>query len=359
MMGAGPLCPDHLDLLAVPGQEDAVVRVVRDWLLRPGGRLFDLEGIRAGSPLITCAPGLVRRELLAVAPWAPLAADVTSYLAIRPAGFRKTLRRASARLKEAGATHRINRGLSAVRSLATLRQLHSAQWGDRSRFLPSFDRFAAACRLAADFDEVAVHELAVGETVIAIMVTFEVAGRVSLYQSARMTDFRWRDATTVLLTAIITDAYDRGFAEVDFLRGDEAYKNNFAPQRRDLLRLRGAAGGTGRVALAADTAARKARLAAARSIRSARSARSRSVRTARSVSAGVRAHGRRQKTTAARRAGGGQTADGGQTRGGGQTASGGQTGDGGQTRGGGRRRGSGQAPDRGQRRAQQAVQPFC
>jgi CelD/BcsL family acetyltransferase involved in cellulose biosynthesis len=109
-----------------------------------------------------------------------------------------------------------------------------------------------------------------------------------------MTDFRWRDATTVLLTAIITDAYDRGFAEVDFLRGDEAYKNNFAPQRRDLLRLRGAAGGTGRVALAADTAARKARLAAARS---ARSARSRSVRTARSVSARVRAHGRRQKTT--------------------------------------------------------------
>ena len=153
--------------------------------------------------------------------------------------------------------------------------------GDRSRFLPSFDRFAAACRLAADFDEVAVHELAVGETVIAIMVTFEVAGRVSLYQSARMTDFRWRDATTVLLTAIIADACDRGFAEVDFLRGDEAYKNNLAPQRRDLLRLRGATGRTGRVALAADTAARKARLAAARSVRSVRS---RSVRTARSVS---------------------------------------------------------------------------
>ena len=36
IMGAGPLCPDHLDLLAVPGQEDAVVRVLQDWLLRPG-----------------------------------------------------------------------------------------------------------------------------------------------------------------------------------------------------------------------------------------------------------------------------------------------------------------------------------
>jgi CelD/BcsL family acetyltransferase involved in cellulose biosynthesis len=270
MMGAGPLCPDHLDLLSAPGHEDAVVGLVREWLRRPGARLLDLEGINAGSQLITGVPGNVRIEPLAVAPWARLPADVDTYLAARSAGFRKTLRRASARLREAGAAHRINRGKSAVRSLETLRRLHSAQWGDRSRFLPSFDRFAAACRLAADVDEVAVHELAVGETVIAIIVTFEVAGRVSLYQSARLTDFRWRDATTALLIAIITDACDRGFTEVDFLRGDEAYKNNFAPQQRDLVRLRAATGRTGTVAFMADTAARSARLVAARSAHSVR-----------------------------------------------------------------------------------------
>jgi CelD/BcsL family acetyltransferase involved in cellulose biosynthesis len=262
MMGAGPLCPDHLDLLATPGQQDAVVRAVREWLRRPGARLMSLEGIHAGSRLIAAVPGHVRREPLAVAPWAPLPADAGTYLAARPAGFRKTLRRASARMTAAGTTHRINRGRSAVRSLSSLRQLHQAQWGDRSRFLPAFDRFAAACHLAAGFDEVSVHELAVGETVIAIMVTFEVAGRVSLYQSARLTDFRWRDATTVLLAAIITDACNRGFAEVDFLRGDEAYKNNFAPERRELLRLRGANSMTGQGALVAESGARKARLVA-------------------------------------------------------------------------------------------------
>jgi CelD/BcsL family acetyltransferase involved in cellulose biosynthesis len=262
MMGAGPLCPDHLDLLAVPGQEEAVVRAVRDWLRRPGTRLLSLEGVHAGSRLVTAVPGHVRREALAVAPWAPLPADAGTYLAARPAGFRKTLRRASARMTAAGTTHRINRGRSAVRSLGRLRQLHRAQWEDRSRFLPAFDRFTAACRLAADFDEVSVHELAVGETVIAIMVTFEVAGRVSLYQSARLTDFRWRDATTVLLAAIISDACRRGFAEVDFLRGDETYKSNFASERRELLRLRGASSLTGQAALVAETAARQARLMA-------------------------------------------------------------------------------------------------
>jgi len=35
MMGAGPLCPDHLDLLASPGHEDAVIRSVGSWLSRP------------------------------------------------------------------------------------------------------------------------------------------------------------------------------------------------------------------------------------------------------------------------------------------------------------------------------------
>jgi len=39
MMGAGPLAPDHLDLLAVPGQEDVVVHCLERWLCRPGTRL--------------------------------------------------------------------------------------------------------------------------------------------------------------------------------------------------------------------------------------------------------------------------------------------------------------------------------
>jgi CelD/BcsL family acetyltransferase involved in cellulose biosynthesis len=259
MMSAGPLCPDHLDLLVSPGEEDAVVSGVSAWLRRPGTRILGLDGIYANSPLIRALPGPVSCESLAVAPWVPLLTDATAYLAARPAGFRKTLRRASSRLAAEGATHRINRGPSAVQSLETLRQLHSAQWGERSRFLPSFDRFAAGCRLGAEADEVAVHELAVGEAVIAIMVVFEVAGRVSLYQSARLTDFRWRDATTLLLAAVITDACNRGFTEVDFLRGDEAYKNNFAPERRELLRLRAASNRAGRVVLLADEAAREAK----------------------------------------------------------------------------------------------------
>jgi CelD/BcsL family acetyltransferase involved in cellulose biosynthesis len=257
MMGAGPLAPDHLDLLAVPGREDIVVDLLEPWLRRPGTHLVDLAGLRACSPLITALPAGARREPAAVAPWAPLPADFETYLTDRPALFRRNLRKASSRLTRAGATHRRNKGPEAVESLGTLQRLHDAQWGGRSRFLPAFDRFAAACRLAADFGEVSAHELTVGQAVIAIVVTFEVAGRVSLYQSARLIDSRWRDATTVLLAWIIRDACNRGFTEVDFLRGDEAYKANFATARRELFRLRAANSRASRAAMMLETGARK------------------------------------------------------------------------------------------------------
>jgi CelD/BcsL family acetyltransferase involved in cellulose biosynthesis len=256
MMGTGSLCPDHLDVLAAPGHDDLVLAAVRSWLGRPGPRLIDLQGIRSGSRLIAALPGRVRCSPEAEAPWVRLPADPATYLADRPNGLRKTIRRAGARLAEQGVHHRVIRGASVAESLTTLRSMHELQWGEQSRFLPEFTRFAAACRMGAELDEVAVHELGADGTVVATMVSFEVARRVSLYQSARLTSHPWRDATTVLLSAIIADACRGGFTEVDFLRGTEGYKDNFAPERRELLRLRAADGWGVRMTLALENAAR-------------------------------------------------------------------------------------------------------
>ena len=263
MMGDGPLCPDHLDLLTAPGHEEAVTAAMASWLGRPGSRLLVLEGVPATSRLHAALPGRVRRELISVAPWTPIPADEAEYVAARPALFRRNLRRASGRMATAGVTHRICRGTSAVERLGVLRQLHDAQWGERSRFLPSFNRFADGCRLAAVRDEIAVHELSVGDTVVAIMVAFEVAQRVSLYQSARLTAKRWREASTVLIAAAISDACKRGFTEVDFLRGDEDYKRNFTSERRQLMRLRAASGGLAYSMMMTDVAAANTKALAA------------------------------------------------------------------------------------------------
>ena len=247
MMGDGSLCPDHLDLLAAPGHEAAVVSLLRDWLGRPGERLLDLRGIRPGSRLLQALPGRVRREPMLVAPFTPLPDSPEKYRASLPAQFRKNLRVSAKRLAAEGVTHQAFRGPAALPRLDILRELHQAQWGSRSGFLPVFDRFAAGFAGGCAADEAVVHELGKDGLVVATVTAFEVAGRVSLYQSARLTDRRWRDVTTVLLAAIIDDACTRGFHEVDFLRGDEPYKGRFAQQHREMSRLVAGKGVMGRL----------------------------------------------------------------------------------------------------------------
>lgn len=271
MMGDGSLCPDHLDLLAVPGHEAAVVSLLRDWLCRPGERLLDLKGIRPGSRLIEALPGRVRRQPMAVAPFIPLPDSPQAYRATLPAQFRKNLRVSAKRLAAEGVAHQTIRGRAVLQHLDTLRELHQAQWGSRSGFLPVFDRFAAGFAGGCAADEVVVHELGNDDRVVATVTAFEVAGRVSLYQSARLTDRRWRDATTVLLAAIIDDACARGLSEVDFLRGDEPYKGRFTPNHREMFRLVAGQGAVGRLGGVTKAARFQATQAAARCVRFGRS----------------------------------------------------------------------------------------
>jgi CelD/BcsL family acetyltransferase involved in cellulose biosynthesis len=252
MLGSGILCPDHLDLLAASGHEETVASLLRSTLSRLRVALVDLQGVRAEPMLMAALPWRLRQQVQDVAPWARLPRDLADY----PALLRRNVRRASGKLTSQGAEHRAHRGAAVTGALATLRVLHQAQWGADSRFLPGFGRFAAACDLGAAAGEVVVHELHVADTVIASLVAFEVASRVSLYQSARLTDPRWRDATTVLLHTIIANARERGLSEVDFLRGNEGYKAGFAPERRELVRLQGAVSWPAKAATAAEMAAR-------------------------------------------------------------------------------------------------------
>jgi len=271
MMGDGSLCPDHLDLLAAPGHETTAVSLLREWLCRPGERLLDLKGIRAGSRLIDALPGRVRRQPVAVAPFAPLPGSPEAYRATLPAQFRKNLRVSAKRLAAEGVTHQAIRGRAVLPRLDILRELHQSQWGSRSGFLPVFDRFAAGFAAGCAADEVVVHELGNDDLVVATVTAFEVAGRVSLYQSARLTDRRWRDATTVLLAAIIDDACARGLREVDFLRGDEPYKGRFTRNHREMLRLVAGQGVAGRLGGVTQAATFQARQTAVRCVRFGRS----------------------------------------------------------------------------------------
>ncbi len=145
VMGAGALCPDHLDAVALPDREEEVLAALAAWLRRPGSRVLDLEGVAGGSRLAAALPGRVRRKVIAVAPWAPLAADSADWLRTRPRGFRATLRKATRRLEQEAVTHRVLRGASVDIALANLWRLHHTQWGRRE---PVPERTVARAPLA-------------------------------------------------------------------------------------------------------------------------------------------------------------------------------------------------------------------
>jgi CelD/BcsL family acetyltransferase involved in cellulose biosynthesis len=260
-MGSGPLCPDHVDLVVDPDHETVVAESLRGWLRREGSRVLDLEGVESRGRIATVLPGVVRRDVITVAPWMPVPHDAAEYLATRSPNFQANLRKAKRRLASEGATHRVVPPERLDDGLETLAALHANR--GPSNFLVAFDLFAAASRAGAARGEFVLHELAVGETVVASLACFDVAGRVSLYQSGRATEHRWRSALTVLLYEVIEDASRLGRTEVDFLRGDEPYKRTFADRRREIVRLRAATGAAGRATLLASIVSERARAAAA------------------------------------------------------------------------------------------------
>jgi CelD/BcsL family acetyltransferase involved in cellulose biosynthesis len=246
MMGAGPLCPDHLDLLAAPGRETTVRDAVAAWLRQGRPRVIRLEGLVEDAMVADALPSPVRTRPVAVAPYTALGAK--PFLESRSRNLRHSIRQAERRMAEVGVVYRRVPAIEVETSLRTLHALHVHKWG-RSPFVLAFDRFAAAARAGAAAGEVSFHELALEECPIASLVCFEVEGRASFYQSGRSADRQWRSGGTVLLYRAIDQAQRRGFTEFDLLRGDEGYKASFATMSREVRSVEARTGLGGRIML--------------------------------------------------------------------------------------------------------------
>jgi CelD/BcsL family acetyltransferase involved in cellulose biosynthesis len=253
------LAADHLDLVAHPAYVADVVAALRAWFTRPGARIIDLVGLAERARVVDALPSAVRRTVLEEAPWSPLPTSLDDYFDQRPAELRDLVERPRRRLERAGAECRVVDAAEAGPALERLRRLHEAQWGNRSEFLPYFDRFARAARTGLARRELIMHELWVDDNVVATQVSFEVAGRLSNYQGARDCDRRWRGAGTWLMALGARDACERGCHEFDLLRGAEPYKEQWASDVRAVVGATVAWGWRARLVAAVLPAARRAR----------------------------------------------------------------------------------------------------
>ena len=251
-LGAGPLEPDHLDLVAAPATVDAVTAGVRSWLARSGDRVIDLVGARRAGWIIDAVPGRGTVTPLEVAPYVMLPATAAEYLATRPGKMRSTITRTAKRLTKAGLVVRDGDLDGVEASLEALRNLHDGRWGEQSGFLASWDSFAAAARAGVAAGELVFHEMVdpMG-AVVAIEVDFAVANRTSFYQAGRLTDHELRGSGSVLRYEIIGRAIAAGSTEFDLLRGGEHYKTDWAGAQRGLVRIRRGVGPRGTALVAA------------------------------------------------------------------------------------------------------------
>src|SRR5262245_25492482 len=206
MLGAGDLCPDHLDLLARPGYEAVVTDAVRSWLSSTNARVMTLGGLVEGASVLQAFPH-ISPTVEATAPFVRLG-ETDDYLATRSKNFRSNIRKAVHRADREGLRYRRIDPTETSSGLDRLRELHIARWG-RSRFVAAFDRFSAAAVRGAALGEVSLHELVADGNAVASVVCFELGGRIFFYQGGRRPEPRWRSAGTLLLFKIMEDASGR------------------------------------------------------------------------------------------------------------------------------------------------------
>jgi CelD/BcsL family acetyltransferase involved in cellulose biosynthesis len=265
------LDPDHLDLVADPAHVEDVVGALGAWFARPGARIVDLVGLAERARVVDALPSPVRQTVFEEAPWSALPASLCEYLEQRPPKLRRLVEQSGRRLERAGVEYRVVDPKEALPALERLRHLHEAQWGDRSSFLPQFDRFARAAQQGIARRELIVHELWAQGEVVATHVNFETAGRLSEYQGARDGDRRWRGAGTWLMALTVGGACERGCHEYDLGRGAVPYKEQWASDVRPLVHATAVWGWRARLVAALLPAARRAR-AAMRRLTSGRTA---------------------------------------------------------------------------------------
>ena len=240
---SGVLCPDHLDLLTARNRLPTVATAMRAWLNRPRSRLLDLRGLVEDSALAAVL-GTARVTPIDVAPWEPLPTEMSEYLAARSRGFRGQARATSRRLAELGVEcHRVTASEFGL-AMSDFHALHTAR-GDRADLLAQIPLLETALAAGLVRGEIEVHVLRAHSDPVAVTLSFSVAGRLSLYQSARSFEHKYRNATQVLELEVINQACTAGCHELDLLRGGEPYKASYASRQRQIYRLRAAHGTLG------------------------------------------------------------------------------------------------------------------
>jgi CelD/BcsL family acetyltransferase involved in cellulose biosynthesis len=241
-IGGHAAAADHLDLIVRTGHEDvaaplwAAITDAEDW------DVYALDGLRPGSVVATLAglsPGYgASRTDRTVCPVLPLPNSWEEYEAILGRKFRQNLRRFARNLERESAekvtlrtVDRIDDVERTIQDLARFHQDAYQDRGSRSTFVREIVEFHR--RVAIRFLErgmLRLYRLDIGPQAAAVEYCFAFGGTVSDFQGGY--DRRWsRHGPGRLITShAIRAAIEEGAHSFDFLRGNEAHKDDWRAQ---------------------------------------------------------------------------------------------------------------------------------
>lgn len=250
LLGNGLGGADGLDaLVAGSNAREARAALLAAALDASDWDLLDLEDLACGSPSV--------RLLLELAAARGLTARVSRRFACPGFAVRGTFEAHLARVRRRETYRRRVRWLArqpgfrievaepgqARAAMQDFLRLHRLRWAAEggSYGIPSASVEAFHLALApalAGRGWLRLYRLFVGEAAVAAVYGLELRGRFSFYQSGIDPAWSARSPGVVLLGRTIEDAYRRGLTDYDFLRGEEAYKLDWATDRRETCAVR-------------------------------------------------------------------------------------------------------------------------
>jgi CelD/BcsL family acetyltransferase involved in cellulose biosynthesis len=248
MLGDGPLCPDHLVFPVEPGREEGFARALAEALrsrrtewdrIEIRDLLQDHPAWQALATALRSAGETVVVRTRTHCPYIPLPATFDEYLESVGAKTRKMLRyglkrierELSTRVVEPTSIEEVDRGME------HLEELHARAWQVRGRsgvFAdPAFRLFHRLhARRAFRGGRLWLTSMATPERPIAVLLGFVSRRGLHYYQLGHDPELRAFSIGTMMVASAIARATERGLPEMDFLRGQGAYKSHLTRHER-------------------------------------------------------------------------------------------------------------------------------
>ena len=166
------------------------------------------------------------------------AGGFTAYWAQRPSRLRHTVQRARQRLAKAhdwAVELHVAAGAALDAAILAYQDVYRRSWKPAE---PRADFIPALCRLAAERGWLRLGLLRVDGEVLAAQLWLVQGGKAYIFKLAYVSGHERLSAGSILTAHLMEQVMERdGVAEVDFLSGDDAYKQDWMSERRERVGL--------------------------------------------------------------------------------------------------------------------------